>query len=328
MAITIDKLAKLCHVSRGTVDRALHNRGAIDGETKQRILKTAKEYGYTPNYLASSLARGKSGSVGVIVFDLNNRFFTELVSAMEAEFRSRGIFSYICLSEKQRHLEKQLIEDLMRRRVDGIALLPINEGAEFEAFIRGLPVPVVAISNRLGRVHHVGADEAHAVYCGMDQFSRQGYRTVHFVCPPIRNLGTENLHTQLSRLEGYRLFRSLHPEVGGEEIISGDYLERVLSLASRDGERPGFFCSSDHYALKIFRVARERKLPIPEAFGLMGFDGMDNVLNYLEKKLTTIHYPASPIGECAARTLDQLIIGEIQPEEQLLPCALLPGDTV
>lgn len=328
VAVTINDLARICNVSRGTVDRALHGRGAIDPKTKARILSAAQAHGFLLNHHASSLKTGRSRSVGLIVFDLNNAYFTRMVSAAQHEFLARGLFCFICLSDKDKRQEQRLIEDLVRRQVDGIALLPINEDRAFSEFVQRLPIPVVTISNRLQGVHHVGADGDAAVRSGMSYFREHNYRTVHFVCPPARNIGRENLSTQLNRLEGYRQFRAMHPDMRGEEILNEDYLQRVRALVMAGGECPGFFCSSDHYAFKLFRMAREEGLAIPDSFALMGFDGMDNVLNFLEKKLTTIHYPAFDIGTCAADMLSNLIEGEDQPMEHLLECKLLPGETV
>lgn len=328
MAITINDLARICKVSRGTVDRALHDRGGVSERTREKIRKAAEEYGYTPNYIASSLATGRSRSVGIIVFDLNNRFFTEVVSAAEHEFLRHGLFSYICLSLKDRRYEQELIADLVRRKADGILFLPVNEGEEFTQYLKRLPVPLVAISNRINGLPYIGGDDDRAVGRGMECFYQRGVRKVHFVCPPLRNLGKENLYSQLRRLEGYRAYREAHPDMQGDEIMGEDYLDQVFERAAGDEGRMGFFCSSDHYALKIIKAARDRGVGIPSRFSLMGFDGVDNVLGHLERQLTTISYPAAEIGRRAASALVGQINGSQPQSEILLECPLIPGETV
>ena len=135
------------------------------------------------------------------------------------------------------------------------------------------------------------------------------------------------LRAQLDRADGYRAFRADHPEVQGELIATADYLDRVVDLIRLSGERQGFFCSSDHYALKILRHAHALGLESPARFAMMGFDGVD-LLDCLDTRPTTVFYPAHDIGECAANTLYGLIHGNEQPMDRLLECPLLPGDTV
>src|SRR5690554_6695584 len=93
MGIISKDIAKICGVSRGTVDRALNNKPRIKPETKERILKTAKELGYRPDLLARSLVKGKTMSLGVVVFDVRNRYFAQLLNSIEisncAKYRLR-----------------------------------------------------------------------------------------------------------------------------------------------------------------------------------------------------------------------------------------------
>ena len=86
--ISMSQLAKICGVSQGTVDRALHNRVGINKETRDHILTMAKKYGYRPNGTLNT--DKKSGMVGIIVFDLYNEYFSELIVEIERKLRSRG----------------------------------------------------------------------------------------------------------------------------------------------------------------------------------------------------------------------------------------------
>lgn len=328
MSITSNELARLCNVSRGTVDRALNGRGGISPETKERILEAAREYGYVPHLLASSLATGKSHTVGVIVFDLRSRFFAQLVGAVEQQMSAMGFFTYVCMSEKDKDAERQILLDLISRRVDGILLLPVNDGDAFKELVRAQSTPIVTVSNRLDPLFHfVGGDDRAAVYRGMERFYQKGYRQVHFVCPPLRRQALENISAQAERAQGYLDFLRDHPEVSGGVLMQPDYLDAVQALVEQAREPLGFFCSSDHYALKLLAMAHQKKYRIPGSFGLMGFDGVD-ILDYLETRMSTINYPAKEIGTAAARMLHDLIARRGAPMEHLIPCVPLPGDTL
>ena len=324
MAITAAELAKMCNVSRMTVDRALKNKKGIKEETRLRILKVAEEYGYRPNFLASSLSTGTTHSIGIIVFDLYNQHFSYMVNAMESYLSEQGFLSYICISDKNPERERQLIDDLCDRKVDGIAFVPINLSSEFCDHVQAKGVPVVAVSNRLKGFPFVGGDGAAAVYSGMECFYNHGYRTIHFVCPPMRFKDQQNIYTQEDRLNGYLNFVKTHPEVHGEVITTSDYIDRLVRLVSDPKERPGVFCSSDHYTLMIRKRFIELGWDLDKCCYLMGFDGLD-YLNHLTPRPTSVYYPAEDIGRAAARMLLNMIHGLPTEKEVLLPCPIMHG---
>jgi DNA-binding LacI/PurR family transcriptional regulator len=126
MYTTTKELAKICHVSRRTVDRALHDLPGISSATKERVLKTAKQYNYRFDHIASSLSRGRSMSIGVVLFDLQNPYFSQISNIISIEARRQRYFTYISVTEKDLSTEIQILNNLASRRVDGIILLPIT----------------------------------------------------------------------------------------------------------------------------------------------------------------------------------------------------------
>lgn len=329
MSITTNEIAKICNVSRGTVDRALNGRAGINPKTKEMILQTAKELGYVPHLLASSLATGKTYTVGLVVFDLVSRHFAELVTSVQRNLLEKGIFCYICITGKDQDQETQLVSDLMARKVDGMIISPINDGPEFLAMLLKWGKPIVAVNNTLDeRFSFVGGNSDLAVYKGMRYFFQKGYRDVLFVCPPYRRLGQENLYAQLIRVDGFQRFLRENTEMHGTLVSDESYLDIVLSLIQNHNTgKLGVFCSSDHYALKIYKAAREHGLSAPKDFGLMGFDGIDT-LQYLDSRITTMYYPAEKIGDISANCLHQMIHGAKQPVHTVIDCPLVEGTTL
>ena len=90
MAITTKDLAQLCGVSRTTIHRALNGTGRIKPETKEMILQVAKEHGYRPDLLATGLAKGQTYNIGVVVLDVKNRYFAQMLSTISTEAYARG----------------------------------------------------------------------------------------------------------------------------------------------------------------------------------------------------------------------------------------------
>lgn len=322
MPITAAEIARMCHVSRTTVDRALKDKAGISPQTRARILKIAEEYDYRPNYLASSLSTGRTRSVGVIVFDLYNQHFSYLVNAVERYFSQRGIFTYICISNKDPNREREILRMLIDRQVDGILLVPIQDGEAFSAELRALNIDVIAVSNRLPGLPFVSGDNFDGAYQCMERFYRRGYRTVHFVCPPLRFRGTQNIYAQEMRAEGYLRFKAEHPDLSGELLTDAHYIDRVIALLEDADERPGIFCSSDLFMLDIRKRLFDAGWNPDERCALAGFDGLD-VLYRLPDQMSTVVYPAEAIGEAAAKMLCDRMEGRPTPDEILLPCPML-----
>jgi LacI family transcriptional regulator len=143
--ITTTQLAKICNVSQGTVDRALNNRPGISAKTKQKVLEAAKKYGYTPNIHARYLAGGKSMLVGIVVFDLYNEFFSNMVMEIEAICRSKNYSTVVMFSNKEKETEIECIKRLAYMGVDGIIMCPVSQGEQYRSYLQSFNIPIVTL---------------------------------------------------------------------------------------------------------------------------------------------------------------------------------------
>jgi LacI family transcriptional regulator len=331
MSITTKEIAKLCNVSRGTVDRALNGRAGINSKTRELILDTTRKYNYRPHLLASSLSRGKSMSIGIVLFDLNNRYFSQLSNTISLAAREKGYFTYISVSEKDIDSEMQILQNLAARRVDGIVLLPATQGDEYIHWLQSLEIPLVTTGNHLPGIHHVSINEFEAACESARYISEAGYRRICFICPPLRKKGAHdgkyNLISQEQRAEGVKSFMD---KQGGHEyklLTEKDYAETAVSLVRRGGEKIAFFCSSDVYALELFRVFREQGIETPRDAGLMGFDNLD-FLNFIQPRITTVSTSVEIQGREVMNMLFKLIAGETAPDTLYVPHQICPGETL
>ena len=323
MPITAAEIAKMCNVSRTTVDRALKNKPGISAETRERICALAKQYDYRPNYLASALSTGATKTIGVIVFDLFNEHFAQMIDGIERFFSNVGLHTYICISHKDKAKEKELIQRLVERKVDGILMVPINDSPAFSEYLRGLDTPVICLSNRLPGLPYVSGDNFGGVYQGMELLYARGFRQVYFVCPPLC-YQNENIYAQKRRAEGYRCFMNEHGDLSGEIITQKDYPAAAIDIIRTSAQKPAFFCSSDLFMLGIRKAILDQGMDINECCALMGVDGLW-MLDYLTSRPPTVIYPADQIGEAAARMLYKCIHGKPVEEEIIIPCAIHDG---
>lgn len=327
MPVTTKDIAKICGVSRATVDRALNNKLNIKEEVKEKILKVAQELGYQPDLLARSLVKGKTKSLGVVVFDVNNRFFAQMVNTIEMRAKKSGYFIYITLSEKDPQMEKELIRHLTARRVDGIILSPINKGPDFDDFLSKLALPIVGISNRISdHWPFIGLNDTQAAKQGGDYIKSKGYQQIIYLAPPLIDKQA-NIYAQEKRLEGF--LESVNDDSNTEyiTIASKDYLNVLDGIISKTDKKTAIFCSSDVFALKILIHLKENGKKVPRDIGLMGFDNIDT-LKYVSPRLTTLCNPVEDMAIKAVECLLEQIEGHQVPMTQLLESHIIEGESL
>ncbi|WP_308634921.1 LacI family DNA-binding transcriptional regulator [Paenibacillus silvisoli] len=328
MKVTSKQLAELCGVTRGTVDRALNNRPGVSPETREKVLKVAAEYGYRPDFLAQSLVKGQTKTLGVVLFDIHNRIFSQLFISFEAEARRQGYFIYLVLSSKDQELEIEYIHSLLDRKVDGIALSPISMGASFEALLAKSKVPIVTFGNRVSsKIPYVWIDDKNAIKEAVHHIAAKGYRRIVYVSPPLRFKGTSNIYVPEQRYKGFVEACSSLPEVWHTVVSDADYLEHILQLIREPGEKLAILCSSDIYALDVLRFLESHGIRVPEQVGIMGCDNID-ILNYVTPHLTTIDFQVDEIGRRSAAMLIDSIKGESLPARTHVPYSIIDRDSL
>lgn len=330
MKVTVKDIANVCGVSTGTVDRAIHNRAGISEKTKNRILKVAKELNYKPDYSARSLAMGKTKTIGIVLFDLHNRSFAELLTTIEIRARELGYFVCVTFSDKNKKDEMACIDFLVNRKVDGIILLTVNKGKQFESFLSKLNIPIVTIFNLVSdKWEFIGVRERQAMRNAIDYVvAQKRYNKFIYISPPLSNLGEKNIYTQEERYNGF-LESLKRNKIDTDPIIIKDfeYIKELDRIQIHKLGNVAVICSTDHYALEVINYLKEKEIVIPEQVGVMGFDDID-MLKYITPRLTTVKYPIDEIG----KKVIESIINKVEHGEfistPLLDYEIVKGDSI
>ena len=313
-------------MSVGSVDRALHNRPGISEQTKDKILRIARELRYQPNLPARSLVTGRTKTVGIVVFDLAHSYFSEVVTACISRLSTAGYFAYVAISNQDSEEELRCIDRMASLGVDGILIVPVNKGAAFQERLGNLNIPVISIGNRINATWPcISVDYARASEDAVDFLADRGYRRVIYLCPPLERAESVNASAVVSRAEGYRRAVQNHPELAPARIITGsDYMAEIKKLVIPTEVRTALLCTSDVFALKVYSYFSHNGISIPGDIGLMGFDNI-GILQYFHPDLTTVDCSINETGirsaECLLARFDGI---DISPS---LPHRVVVGET-
>lgn len=328
MGITTKEIAKICGISRATVDRALNGKDRISPKTKNKILSVAKDLGYRKDMLARGLVKGKTMYIGVVVFDIRNHYFSQMVNAIELEARTIDYFVNITLHEKNKEKEYHLINSLVDRRVDGIIICPVNKGPDFERFLKDLPIPVVVIGNLVSmNIPFVGIDEKQATKDAVSKLLSKGYERIIFVCPPLADRESENVYTHEQRTYGFVECAQQNEQIEMDVVSSWNFLDEIDNILKSKGLRTAVFCSGDIYALQVLSHLKKRGIKIPEDVGIMGFDNID-MLEFITPSLATISNEIQEVGYTAVEMLGKLMNEQKTDIHVLIPHHVIDGESI
>lgn len=304
--ITSDKIAQLCGISRGTVDRALNNRGRVSQKTKERVLKVASEYGYKPDFIARSLATGVTYTIGVIVLDLYNQFFSDLLNCVEAEARKRGYFIHIALSHRNAGSENSALEHFINRKVDGIILYSVQHRSEMFSKVDAAGIPMISIINRIGhQCGYIGINDKKAIFDAVKCLVDAGHKNIGYISFPLDLTGEINQYALTERFNGFNeALAKLNLPFDERRMIVGSGLHEGLK-SLLDGARSGsqvlpdaFVCIDDLYAIETIHFLKKYSINVPEDISIVGFDNIQ-ASGLTTPALTTVEYPVDIIAQKA-----------------------------
>lgn len=276
--ITTTQLARICGVSQGTVDRALHGRSGINPKTRDRILQIAKEYDYHPTIQVE----GQAGSmlIGVILFDLYNEFFSKLAMSPVNAARKFGYSIIFQFSEKNERNEKTALEYFDYIGVDGIILFSSgSESEEYANYLRSLKKPVVLIGNRLFDLPFVGIDDAEAMseLTGRIAETVKSGDIIYFA--PVLKKKLHITNAQNLRLSGF-----------AKTMDSLGRSYRIVTDAEDVSNFGGVVCATDYYAIRLLK-----HLGYPGDVQIAGFDNI-SAIKELPIKMLSVEYSTDEIA--------------------------------
>jgi LacI family transcriptional regulator len=307
---TIKEVARLAQVSVGCVSNVLTGAASVSLKRRTRILHAMRQLNYHPNDIARSLKLSRTHTLGMVVSDITNPFFSQLVRGAEEAALKRNYFLLTFNTDDLVEREMQVLTVMRKRRVDGALLVvaPSHKRPLHIAELISLGTPVVCLDRvpQGIRVDSVTVDNVSAARNCVEHLIDRGHRKIAIIT------GSLLLQTASARLRGYTAALSAHrlpidPRLIGEgnfRIESG--YDIAIELLSRPDRPTALFVSNGLMAIGVMKAIRQLALQCPQDVALASFDDLA-LSEVLQPTLTAVEQPAYEIGYRGAELLMQRI---------------------
>jgi len=310
---TIVDIAVELNLSPSTVSRALNGIGRMNEETRQDILKLAKQWGYHPNPHAQRLKQIKTSTIGLIVPELIHHFYSQIIKGVDNILDLNGYQQIICVSNEEYEKERAAARILLNARVDGLLIALSHETNNFD-HIKELvdeEIPIVF----LDRI----CEDIEAPYVTTDDFEGAKMATQYLIQTGCKNIaflkGPENISTSFSRYMGYKEVLKKANIIFDEELVikqeAESGVEKQLIELLNGNKIDGLFAHSDYHAFQAMEIIMKSGFKIPEDIQVIGYAD-EPLASYTTPKITTVKQPAFEIGRAGM----ELLLGEIESGEK------------
>ncbi len=317
--ITIKYIAQKAGVSVSTVSRALRNDPAASKKTINRILEIARQLNYYPNLLAKGLRQNKTCTIGIIFNDLNNPFYTEILSEIGEILNSKNYSLFICYSHYDVERERNNIISLLSKRVDGIIISPIDEKSENIDLLSQNNIETIIIDSFPYYKNHsyVYSNHRKGVELATEYLIKNGHRNILLITAPEQEKikATHFINGYIDTLNKFNISIKKEYIIQSKELSIESGYETFKNLLTENVEGKnldftGIITISDLLAIGIYKVSNELGFNIPTNYSIIGYDNIE-VTSALSPPLTTIHQPRKRIG----RESIELLLNNIENEK-------------
>ena len=304
-AMNIKGIAKRAGVSTATVSRAINRIPTVDPVLARRVWKIVDELGYYPDRQARALVSGQSRIFGLIVPELTNPVFPEIVEAFEEiAFQHNYEVLLSSTSRDPQRMELAMCR-MMERRVDGVAVLTF--GMEEETVIatfapRSVPIAIVDTSHQIPGVANIRVNYQHGIRLAVQHLAALRHSRIALVAGPpnLKSAQSQQLAFEESMNE---LALEIPPEfiVGGDHTIEGG-IRALTTLAALPVRPTAILCSNDMTAIGVMRQASDHGLSIPQQLSVVGFDDIP-FARFTTPPLTTVQMSQLELARLAFEAL-------------------------
>jgi DNA-binding LacI/PurR family transcriptional regulator len=300
----IREIAKRARVSTATASRAINRVANVDPQLAKRVWKVVEEFGYFPNSQARSLVSGKSRIFGLIVSEITNPFFPEVVQAFEDIAVKHN---YEILTTSTAHDPKRMeiaVRRMIERRVDGVAILTfgMEESLLADLRLRKVPLVFVDVGPNTPGVSNIRIDYEHGIRQAVQHVAALRHNDIAFVSGPA------HLKSAAARRAAFeKCMREIGAQVHPDMVVVGDHTVEGGMAAYRElrclpRTPTAVLCSNDMTAIGIMRQAYECGVSVPSDLSVVGFDDI-RLAQFMIPPLTTVQMSQTELAKFAFQAL-------------------------
>jgi len=306
--MNIKMIADMCGVSVATVSRVINNSGNVKEDTRAKIVKAIEDLDYVPNALARNLSRKESDVIGVVVPDVSNSFYIELIKGVMEEANNNGLSIVFFNSDKTIEKELKAMKMLREQRIKGMLLISAVKKDEVDILrknIKNMNVPLVLINKYIENLNYDGVftDDIMASYLLTETLIKNGHKEITLIT------GSPNSIVAYNRVKGYKNALMDHGiDLKEENIIYSDFnnvetgYERLRSYIKEKGMPKAIIAGNTNINLACIKVINEEKKSIGKDISLVAFDDV-KILTELGIRVTVVSQNPKEMGQKAFRLL-------------------------
>ena len=323
---TIDDVARAAGVSKSLVSLVIRGDRHVSPERRAAALRAVAELGYRPNAMAQGLVQKRTRIVGVLVSDLNNPFFGDVIAGIQARARALGYRVLLNTGDRIQQHEDEAIETLLQLRVDGLILgSPLTESAQVVRASRETAVVVVGRPARATSVDSVADDGEAGALLVVRHCVSLGHRRIAHIDGGDGAGASERRRGYESAMKKVKLQAEI--VIGSGSFTEAGGYQAARELLERNPRPTAIFAANDLAAIGAMNAIEESGLRIPQDISLVGYDNT-SLAAMRHLSLTTVHQPRLDIGQMAMDLLVERIRGvRVKPRRVVLGPTLVVRST-
>ena len=303
MAATMKDIARRTGLGLATIS-SYFNGGNVREKNRIKIEEAIEELHYEVNEVARGLKTNATRTIGVVIPELSNTFCAEIITGMEDVLRSHGYATIVCDCRTDKKLEREAVEFLIRRRVDGIINMPVDEEGNHLKRFQKMGKPIVLIDRKIQGIDcdSVLVDNKKAAEDAVRYFIGRGHRNIGIIGGP------EEVFTAQERMAGYyKALESAGIPVRESLIWHGDYtiqggVRGLEELVQNNPEMTAVFVTNYEMTMGAMIGVNELGIRIPEQLSMIGFDNLQ-FARACNPKLTIVAQPTDGIAREVAKVM-------------------------
>lgn len=305
--VDITQVAQRAGVSPATVSRVTNRRSTVAKHLAKRVWRAIEELGYTPNPQARALVSGRSRVLGLLVSEITNPFFPELMASFEDVAGEHDFEVMVGSTNYNRERAKVFIRRLAQRRVEGVAVMTFRAESHFldELIAEDIPLVTIDVSANAERSLVLEVDYARGIDEAVQHLAVLGHRRIGFASGPMPHLtNVRRKDAFLHSMKKIGLTGGKAPVFIGEHTFEGG-TQAALHFLGLKPRPTAVVCSNDMMAVGVLRVLTEGGIKVPRDMSVVGFDDI-HLAEFMNPPLTTVRMSRQELAKAAFKGLETL----------------------